>query len=232
MLSNIKIKLVENINKGVENSPFLFMSWNLELLNQKIYNFALDILSEYDVPKVNIFTLKDDWESIKISQIKEFLQKLNSKSSYKLQIFIIENVSRLTLQAANSVLKQFEEPWIWNLIFLTNKSESAVLDTILSRVQSVNLGLKQVEGNYNFYLDMIKDYLNDKSNNLVSYFYKNKLEKKDYIDFLKSLVLLIKSWEIILNNNLLDDLLEDINLVSTNNVNSRGVVDKWILVLK
>jgi hypothetical protein len=107
MLNNIKHKIVENINKGVENSPFLFMSWNLELLNQKIYNFALDILSEYKVPKVNIFTLKDDWESIKISQIKEFLQKLNSKSSYKIQIFIIENVSRLTLQAANSILKQF-----------------------------------------------------------------------------------------------------------------------------
>ena len=232
MLNNVKNKIIENINKGVENSPFLFMSWNLELLNQKIYNFALDILSEYDVPKVNIFSLVDDWESIKISQIKEFLQKLNSKSSYKIQIFIIENISRLTLQASNSVLKQFEEPWNWNLIFLTNKSESAVLDTILSRVQTINLGLEESKWNYNFYLDMISDYLANKSNNLISYFYKNKLEKKDYIDFLQSLVLLVKSWNIILNNSLLDELLDDINLISTNNVNSKNIVDKWILVLK
>jgi hypothetical protein len=35
-----------------------------------------------------------------------------------------------------------------------------------------------------------------------------------------------------LNDSFLDELLDDINLVSTNNVNSRGVVDKWILVLK
>lgn len=232
MLNNIKNRIIENINKGVENSPFLFMSWNIELLNQKVYNFASDILSEYGVPKVNIFSLKDDWESIKISQINDFLQKLNSRSSYKIQIFIIENVSRLTLQAANSVLKQFEEPWVWNLIFLTNKSESAVLDTILSRVQNVNLGLKEIDWNYNFYLDMIKDYLNNKSNNLISYFYKNKLEKKDYIDFLKTIVLLDKAWNIKLDNNLLDELLDDINLISTNNVNSRWVVDKWILFLK
>jgi hypothetical protein len=40
---------------------------------------------------------------------------------------------------------------------------------------------------------MIKDYLDNKSNNLISYFYKNKLERKDYIDFLKSLVLLVKA---------------------------------------
>jgi hypothetical protein len=88
----------------------LFISQNLELLNQKVYNFSLDLLSDLDVSKLNIYTLKDDGESIKISQIKEFLNKLNSKNPYGLQIFIIENISRFTLQASNSVLKQFEEP--------------------------------------------------------------------------------------------------------------------------
>jgi len=232
MLNNIKNKIIENINKGVENSPFLFMSWNLELLNQKIYNFSLDILSEYNVPKVNIFVLKDDGESIKISQIKEFLSKLNSKSSYKLQIFIIENISRLTLQASNSVLKQFEEPGEWNLIFLTNKSESWVLETILSRVSSVDLWLKQIRGNYEFYSNMVLDYLNGKSLNLVSYFFKNKLEKIEYINFLKALIDLNKQQKISFSNELLDELLDDINLVANNNVNAKSVVDKWILLIK
>jgi len=232
MLNNIKNRIIENINKGVENSPFLFMSWNLELLNQKIYNFSLDILSEYDVPKVNIFVLKDDGESIKISEIKEFLSKLNSKSSYKLQIFIIENISRLTLQASNSVLKQFEEPGEWNLIFLTNKSESWVLETILSRVSFVDLWLKQIRENYEFYSNMVLDYLNGRSLNLVSYFFKNKLEKIEYINFLKALIDLNKQQKISFSNELLDELLDDINLVANNNVNAKSVVDKWILLIK
>jgi hypothetical protein len=44
----------------------------------------------------------------------------------------------MTLQASNSLLKFFEEPGKQNIIFLSAKSESGILDTILSRVQTVN----------------------------------------------------------------------------------------------
>jgi hypothetical protein len=37
------------------------------------------------------------------------------------------------------MLKFFEEPDITNIIFLTNASESGILDTILSRVQIIEL---------------------------------------------------------------------------------------------
>jgi hypothetical protein len=42
----------------------------------------LDILAEFNISKLNIYVLKDNSEQIKISQIKEFLQKLNSKNPY------------------------------------------------------------------------------------------------------------------------------------------------------
>jgi len=37
------------------------------------------------------------------------------------------------------MLKFFEEPDVTNIIFLTNTSESGILDTILSRVQTIDL---------------------------------------------------------------------------------------------
>ncbi|MBT3727533.1 hypothetical protein HOG21_07985 [bacterium] len=57
---------------------------------------------------------------MKINEIKEFVLNSNSKPPFKFQIFFIENVSRLTLKASNSLLKFFEEPSSINIIFLTN----------------------------------------------------------------------------------------------------------------
>ena len=232
MLNNIENKILKKIELGESLSPFLFVSENIELLNSKIYSFALELLEKLSIPKVNIFVLKDNWESIKISQIKEFLSKMNVSNPYWIQIFIIENISRFTLQAANSSLKQFEEPWKQNLIFLSNSWESQVLDTILSRVQVVDLWLKLQKNDNNFYIDMLKWYLFENNLNLLSYFYKNRLEKQEYINFLYVIINLIKTWELSLDNDLMDDLLDDIELISKNNVLPRGIIDKWILILK
>ncbi len=232
MLNNIENKVLKKIELGESLSPFLFVSENTELLNSKVYSFALELLEKLSIPKINIFSLKDDWESIKISQIKEFLSKMNVSNPYWIQIFIIENISRFTLQAANSSLKQFEEPWKQNIIFLTNSWEAQVLDTILSRVQIIDLWLKLQESNNNFYIDMLKWYLFENNLNLISYFYKNKLEKQEYISFLYAIINLIKNWELNLDNKFMDDLLDDIELISKNNVLPRGVIDKWILILK
>jgi len=232
MLNKIENKILKKIELGDNLSPFLFVSENIELLNSKVYSFALQLLEKSSIPKINIFSLKDDRESVKISQIKEFLSNMNISNPYWVQIFIIENISRFTLQSANSSLKQFEEPWKQNIIFLTNSWESQVLDTILSRVQVVDLWLKLQKNENHFYIDMLKWYLFENNLNLISYFYKNKLEKKEYIDFLYSIIKLIKIWELNLDNNLIDDLLDDIELISKNNVLPRWIIDKWILILK
>ena len=71
--------------------------------------------------------------------LKEFLSNSNQKPRFKFQVFFIENISRFTLKSANSCLKFFEEPKFGNIIFLSNTSEAGILDTIISRVQIVNL---------------------------------------------------------------------------------------------
>ena len=114
-LENIKTK----INKGEEISPFLFLSDNLEILDAEVNTLASELLGSYGIWKEHLFCLKDNSESIKIKNMKVFLEKSHQKSSFKFQIFFIENISRMTLKAANASLKFLEEPWIWNIVFLT-----------------------------------------------------------------------------------------------------------------
>jgi hypothetical protein len=67
----------------------------------------------------------------------------------------------MTRESANSCLKFFEEPGIGNLIFLTNKSESGILDTILSRVTPIILDSQNSLLEKTFYYDMIEKFLQE-----------------------------------------------------------------------
>ncbi len=80
----------------------------------------------------------DGKENIKIEQTRELQHKINLKpldSIYK--ICIIEDVERLTLEAANSLLKILEEPPSKSILILTCTTLNHILPTISSRCQIV-----------------------------------------------------------------------------------------------
>jgi len=131
--------IITKIDKDEGISPCLFLGKNMELVNSQVTSLAQELLQKYNIPLTYIYRLDDSGEKIKIAEIKNFVQPGNSLPGYVFQIFLIENISRLTLQSSNSCLKFFEEPGKHNIIFLTNNSESGILDTILSRVQSYQL---------------------------------------------------------------------------------------------
>lgn len=223
-------KIIEKIDKGEEISPFLFLDKNIEILNEKIKNLALQILQNYNIPKefFYIFEKNLDKKSDKIwvEEIKLFVEKANISTPFKVQIFFIENFWKITTQAWNSLLKIFEEPGKQNIFFLSNPSESGILDTILSRVQTINFSWISKNKKNEFYQDLIKNHLNW-SLELTSYFFKTKLEKEDYLSFLENLIIFAKNNFVFIE--FLDEILEDINAISQNNVNAKFIVDKWIL---
>ena len=226
-MKNSFTKITAKIEKGEDLSPFLFLGENTEMLDAKVSQLATSLLEEYNVPQVNLLRLNDDGENIKIKDIKEFVKPWELWSPYKFQIFLIENISRMTIQSFNSCLKFFEEPWVQNIIFLTNKSESGVLDTILSRVQVIHLWLHKSLEEDAFYFFLLDGYLNKKSSEIFSYFFRNKLEKEDYVSFLKNMIFYAKKHGVFLD--LLTDLDSDMNLIQWNNVNAKYVVDKYLL---
>ncbi len=229
MINNkIKENILKQINKGGQKSPFLFLGKNTELLNSDVKNMAIELLKEFWIPTTYLYTFEDDWKKIKVKEIKEFVEYSNSKPPYKFQIFFIENVSRFTIWAWNSMLKFFEEPDETNIIFLTNTSESWILDTILSRVQTFDLWWQSAIKKDNFINNIIDNYVKEwKNPEILSYYYRNKLEKTDYINFLENLI--IYSKENLVFINYLNEIDEDINAIKQNNVNARYVIDKWLL---
>jgi len=228
-MEKIKNKILEKIKMEQEISPFLFIAQNTELLEEKVDNLAFSILKELDIPKTEIYKFETEENSIKLQEIKNFISKVFITSPYKIKIFIINNFSKATLESANSLLKILEEPWKQNLIFLTNNSESWILDTILSRVQTVKLNLWDIKTNNNFFYELINSYIKEKNSNLIKYFFTNKLEKQDYLDFLNVLRdYFIKNF-IYLDS--LEELQDDIEKVSKNNVLPKYIADKWTLIV-
>lgn len=225
ILSMIKQKIENNTNF----QPILFL-WENKLLEPTLEYIISNLFSYFEVDKNSIYKLLDDWNSLKISNVREFVLKWNVKSSYRFQIFVIENIQRLTLESSNSLLKFLEEPWVWNIIFLTSNSSSMILDTILSRVLSIDLrGNKLFEKN-EFYLNLIDDYINKKNANLLKYFFDDKkLEKTDYITFFENFIYYIKTN--LVYTDLLESIEESINLINKNNVLPKYEIDKILIKL-
>lgn len=219
----------ENLEKGEQTSPFLFMGGNLELVNAQAKAAALELCKHFWVPEVAFSHLEETENALKIADIKTFFKKAELSSPYKIQIFLLENISRLTLSAGNSCLKLFEEPWVQNIIFLTNESESGVLETILSRVNSVAIQANKTFKKSDFYFSLIEWYATKRDSEIFSYFFKSKLEKSEYIYFLNNVLLYAKQ-----NGKyreLMEDINEDIAMIIKNNVNAKGVVDKYLLMM-
>ncbi len=227
MKINIFEKLRWRIEKGEIISPFLFLGKNIEILNSEIRRHAEDLLKFYDIPQTSLLVLEDTGEAIKISGIKEFVKPAELGTPYKIQIFLLENISRMTLQSFNSCLKFFEEPWVQNIIFLTNVSESGIIDTILSRVQIISVWEDKSEQKNSFYFSLLDNYLKESWKEIFSYFFRNKLEKYEYIEFLKSMILYSKENAVFMS--LLDNINTDISLIEKNNVNAKGIVDSYLL---
>lgn len=225
---DILTNLSDKINKKTFVQPILYIWQNDISLKLEIEKITWSLCENFEVPSHYIYTLKDDWESIKIDQIKAFLNPANIRPSYAFQIFIIENISRLTLQSANACLKFLEEPWVWNIVFLTNIWESNILETILSRVVQVNVSGTASTKNTDFYTDLIKNFMMYKDTALLNYFFASKnLEKNDYIDFLQAF-LKFCIWNTAYLY-LLEEINSSLNNITNNNALAKYEIDKILL---
>ncbi len=84
------------------------------------------------------YSVKPDGQSIKIDQIRELQSRFSYKSDER-KAAVIEEADRMTVQAANSLLKFLEEPLSACVIILIAENGQAVLPTIRSRVQTIHL---------------------------------------------------------------------------------------------
>lgn len=82
--------------------------------------------------------VKPDGASIKIEQIRQLQQMFLYRHSEREQhVYIIEEADKMTVQAANSLLKFFEEPQPGIMGILLTENGQALLPTIRSRAQYI-----------------------------------------------------------------------------------------------
>lgn len=229
MDNTILVNIKDKINKQQAISPCLFLGQNNELTNAKVHEFASQLMADHQIPKDYIYTLEDNGEKIKISEIKEFIKASNSLPGYDFQIFIIENISRLTIQSANSCLKFFEEPGKHNIILLSSQSESGILDTILSRVQNIHLGGNNKKSENTYFQSLLSQIANGDKQEAIQYFYNLKWEKQEYIDFLENIIIYAKKHFVFLD--ILENIESDLVWIKQNNVNAKYIIDKYLLTL-
>lgn len=80
-----------------------------------------------------------DSDNIKISQVRDLQRFLSLKPhSSNCKIVSIQNSEKLTLEAANALLKTLEEPPQKSIIFLLAENKERLLSTIVSRCYLIN----------------------------------------------------------------------------------------------
>lgn len=75
----------------------------------------------------------DDGEGLPIEAVRGMVERASQSHSYPYLIFVIENIGRMKVEAANALLKTLEEPGADVIFFLTANLEDDVLPTIRSR---------------------------------------------------------------------------------------------------
>lgn len=223
--------LNEQMNKKGGPTPFLFLySQSSELYYEKLYRELWALRKDLSIDAYSIYRLKRDQEDThKITQVKKFIDNWNIRPGHGFQVFVFEDFWRLTVQAQNACLKFIEEPWNGNIIILTAPSEKGILDTILSRVQIYNEGYTYTSVENPFFISLIKNALSWDKISLVKYFFSQKREKEEYVDFLKTLLyyLIQESTHLHLHKRLHDDIIG----IESNNFIARSIVDIYILEL-
>ncbi len=229
MKNNLLKTLFLKIEKEEEISPILFVWEDLLSVNLEVFEVTQELLKKFWVDKSSIFRFEDNEEKLKIEHSREIISLANKKSTFKFQIILIENISRLTLSAANSLLKLLEEPVKENIIFLTNSWENNILETILSRVTIERINYKKkflVDENI---FSMLENYFEYDNPDLLTYLYENskKFEKADYLRILDNMLEFCK--KDVKYTDYLEKILELKNWSIKNNFNLKYWIDKILL---
>ncbi len=82
--------------------------------------------------------IEDDGESIKIDAIRDVIMRLNMTTQNRYKLLLMQNISRLTDEAANCLLKTLEEPPEKTVFIFTADHLNDIKPTIASRMQIIN----------------------------------------------------------------------------------------------
>lgn len=149
----------------------------------------------------DVVTLRRDGASIKVEQVRQIKEDFSkSGMESRKKILIVQEMDKMTVSAANSLLKFIEEPEGEVLIMLLTTEVQRLLPTILSRSQVIHFPVGDVEDRV---AEMIEEGIPRDSATVLAYITQDKsYAKKMYEseDFQKRLQT-VWGWFLLLNKN-------------------------------
>ncbi|MBI4050358.1 MAG: hypothetical protein HY396_00055 [Candidatus Doudnabacteria bacterium] len=100
--------------------------------------FALDLAKALGADPVFDVFLVDSEQGLEIAEARSLQSRLSLTPAGRRKAAVISYAERMTLSAANSLLKTLEDPPAHSLLFLTTSNFYGFLPTIMSRIQKVN----------------------------------------------------------------------------------------------
>lgn len=176
-----------------------------------------------------VFFFENETGNIKIERTREIIEQSSKRSSSGYDIFIIERIDTLTLAAANSLLKLFEEVPSNILILLTSDmGRDSMIETLASRVIFISSNTYHTTLDASI-LSKIDDYFDAGDlAPLLSFLATQKLEKWEYLGILIALKERILSGDI-KKPDTIQKIESGIITLSSTNANPRWVVDEVVL---
>ncbi len=134
------------------------MVWDHRLQDVKILGDHSKMLGKHHSLKVEVkskdrFVKDEAWDLHEDTWARELIEWLSLAPAGRLKVVLIENLERMTIGAANSLLKSFEEPLPGRVILATSRNTDGLLDTIRSRaflVRTVAPTHEQIIQNYSW----------------------------------------------------------------------------------
>lgn len=189
-------------------------------------------------PDITEITILEDKKEISIEQIRELRRYLNlSPHSSPYKAAIIENAEKMTLEAANALLKTLEEPRGNTVLILIVNLPSALPDTVVSRCEEikfrvVSLGKISKDFIKKEYTDILEQPLNE------IFKYIEKISKDD-----SRILNLLNSWLFWFRDKMLGkrdskyigivkEIQKTKDLILNTNVNKRLALENLVLCIK
>lgn len=125
------------------------------------------------------FIFIDGTEGIKIEQVRDAIERIGLSSNLsKRKVLLIKKAENLGIEAANALLKTFEEPPLDSVIILTAISEKSLPETINSRGQKIKL---RTIGQEEAKKILLKEYSEEQIDRVIALTEGNLAEAKKYI---------------------------------------------------
>ncbi len=138
-LSPSLASVLDRFTAGGSVAPIVVSESQTEKIIQVLFNHRVffEELPEIAHPDIAFFAPRED--SYKVEEVREIITRATIRSSGPYQVIIVSQVDEMSKEAANALLKTFEDVPARTLILLTLESREALLETIASRVQFLEI---------------------------------------------------------------------------------------------